>query len=391
MSTRISPHNMKNALPHLFEEVVREISTPLSKTPAKTENIIRLFSNPSLSKHFDSTKTSREKELIKVVGKKDADFLVKKLKPIEQDIVIRMEHSMKLAKAMGHAFWIGDKNHRTLYCDEIYRATTGYSLPECIGQASDFCFDKESKKTIEKHHQLRPKGFASSYEATYINKSGKKIPMLIVGTPNRFGGTYGVHINLTRTKQQAAKEKIAEQIVRNSAEAIIVLNKLGKIQLWSSGAARMFGYKEAETINKTIAQLIIPKDKQAEGKEILEEVSRKTYLKNIETKRQTASGDLIDVSMTITKVSTQSNRFVGYLVIYRDITNQKRVNSELQKRFETIQDAYKELGLQKRQIDYIYEISNAAASDESLKNLSNLIISALALLTKCDGAVLRLY
>src|SRR3989339_1185791 len=43
-------------------------------------------------------------------------------------------------------------------------------------------------------------------------------------------------------------------------------------------------------------------------------------------------------------------------------------------------------------MDYIYEITNAAiSSSTSLSALSNLIISAISILTKSDGVVLRLY
>ncbi|MEK7547517.1 MAG: PAS domain S-box protein, partial [Patescibacteria group bacterium] len=167
------------------------------------------------------------------------------------------------------------------------------------------------------------------------------------------------------------------------------LNKNRKVKLWTAGATKMLGYKEEEILNKSI-DIIIPPNLENDNASLVKEVDRKGHIRNVETQRMHKNGELVDVSVSVTKVTDDKKRFIGFLIIYRDITQEKRTSNELQKRFETIQDAYKELGLQKRQLDYIYEIIDAAVGSDSLENLCKLIVSALCLLTKCDGAVIRL-
>lgn len=306
------------------------------------------------------------------------------------EIIEQVSHSIGIAQAMNECLWLGDKNHKTIYVNPVYEKTTGYSLRECIGQPSDFCFDKESKKTIAEHHKLRKGGESSQYEATIISKSGNKVPVLVSGAPTATGGTIGIFINLTKIKELGKQEKIAKQIMQNSEEAFVILGKDRKIQLWNTGARKIFGFKEEEALGE-IVDLLIPKEERILNRSLIKEVEDKGYIKNVETRRQRKDGELIDVSISVSKVIDDNKKFIGYLVIYRDITQQKRNNNELQKRFEAIQDAYKELGLQKRQLDYVYEIVNAATSDDSLENLENLIVSAMCMLTKCDGVVLRKY
>lgn len=348
----------------------------------------RLFANLAMT-----DKLSRdEQKLLNIIGYQDLQIIKKLLKSEEIAILSKYRYAIKFANETNHCFWIGDKTHKTLYANKIYQNLTEYHLEKCIGQQADFCFTEESKKTIEHHHKLRKIGLSSRYEAEYITRSGKIIPILVIGAPSETEGTYGIHIDLREIKKQDLQKRIFEQIIKNSVEAIVILDKNHKITTWNTGAEKMFGYKETEVLNKKISQLLIPPELQEENEKIVEEVEEKKILRNYETKRNTASGEKVDVSLSITKVTDKNNRFIGYLVTYRDITQQKKAGSELQKRFETIQDAYKELGLQRRHLDYLYEIIDSAVSKKSnLENFSKLIVSALCLLTKCDGATLRLY
>ena len=307
-----------------------------------------------------------------------------------KEILKTVAHSISIARAMGEPLWLGDRNHKTIYVNSVYENLSGYSLEECIGKPADFCFDKESKKRIAEHHKLRTKGKSSQYEAIIVSKTGEKVPILVSGAPTSSGGTIGIFKNLTKIKKLSRQDKVAQQIIRNSKEAIVILNKNRRITLWNSGAERMFGYKEDDVINKSIG-LLIPKEEKETNKEFIKDVEQKGHVQDFEARRLMKNNETIDVSVSLTKVTDEQKNFIGYLLIYRDISLEKRVNSELQKRFTAIQDAYKELGLQRRQLDYINEIIDVTVSEESIEILEKLIVSSICLLTKCDGTILRTY
>jgi PAS domain S-box-containing protein len=332
-----------------------------------------------------------DKVVFEAVGEKAFKTLKRLLCEEEMATVAKYHYGVRFANAMNHCFWIGGKNHRTLYVNEVYEKTTGYPLAECIGKYSGFCFDEESKKTIAAHHKLRKKNILSKYEATYITKSGKSIPVLVVGAPTEKGGSYGIHINLKEVKSLEKENLLAQQIIKHSSEATVILDQKKRVRLWSSGAEIMFGYKESEALNKKISHLILPPEMLDENEEIANEVENKSFIKNFETKRITKKGVMIDVSLSMTRVVDKNKQFIGYLIFYRDITDRKHMSDQLQKRFEAIQDAYKELGFQKRQNDYMVEITEAAISEGSIQSLGQLILSAATMITKCDGATLRLY
>lgn len=317
--------------------------------------------------------------------------MITKLPKKDQKILEEIVQSTNIALAMNECLWLGNSQHKTLYVNPAFEKTSGYSLSECIGKDCVFFFDEEGKKIITHHHTLREKGLSSQYEASMQTKDGKLVPLLISGAPIGNGGTMGIFTNLTKVKELAQQEKLTRNIIQHTSEAIVVLNTKRRIKLWNDGATHLFGYKEKEVLNKSI-DLIIPEQETSSNQVLLKEVQDKGFIKNIETRRQAKNGAIVDVTVSVTKVTGEKNEFIGYLVLYRDITHQKRANSELQKRFEAIQDAYKELGLQRRYIDYLSEVLDIGTSEKSsTQDLCRLIVSAFALLTKCDSAALRLY
>ncbi len=312
-------------------------------------------------------------------------------KATEENQLNDIAHAISIAATMDACLWVEDKNRKIIYVNPIYENTLGYSLRESIGLPGDFCFDENSKKTMEKHHKLREKNLASKYEAKCISKSGEVIPFLIIGGPTGQGGSYGISVNLKGTKRREEEAILSQEIIKHSSEAVVVLNEKYQIKLWNSGAEKMFGYREEEVLNKNIYPLILPPNKKAERRKLEAEIAQKSFIKNFETQRMAKDKTLIDVSLSTTQVSDKKKKFIGYLLIYRDITNQKHSNKQLQQRFESIQEAYKELGIQKRHLDYFCEISRSATSKDTLEKLEKLIVSAICMLTKCDGVILRLY
>lgn len=293
-------------------------------------------------------------------------------------------------KTMNESLWIGDRQHRTIYVNPKFEEVSGYTLEECLGKDCDFFFDEDGKKILKEQHRLRTLGRSSQYEACIVKKDGKKVPLLISGTPTGSGGTMGIFTNLTKLKELTRQEKVAEGVLQHSNEAIVILDRTRHIKIWSNGAKRIFGYKKDEITGKSI-DVLIPKELTEANKKLIDEVEQKSHITNIETRRLRKNGEHIDVTVSVTKVTDEKGHFIAYLIIYTDITQRKKINTELQKRFEAIQDAYKELGLKKRELDYIMEIAECATSKEKLQTLGNLIVSAMCLLTKCDAAILRTY
>jgi len=154
----------------------------------------------------------------------------------------------------------------------------------------------------------------------------------------------------------------------------------------------MFGFEKEEAIGKNI-KMIIPREKiqQEELENLIKITLEKGFVRNFETIRNTKTGKEIYVSISVTKLADEKGLFNGFVIIYRDITYQKKAEKELQNRFESMQNAYIELGKQRRQLDYLLETLNIAIGEDSFHEISNYIVNAAIMLTKASASTLRIY
>jgi PAS domain S-box-containing protein len=118
-------------------------------------------------------------------------------------------------------------------------------------------------------------------------------------------------------------------IVTSSDDAIVGMTLDGTVTSWNAAAERIFGYTAPEMIGQPVAR-IIPAELQGEEREILRRLARGERMKNFHTVRTGKNGRRIDISLTLSPVFDQSGAVVGVSKIARDITAEKRAETELQ-------------------------------------------------------------
>lgn len=124
-------------------------------------------------------------------------------------------------------------------------------------------------------------------------------------------------------------------IVESSDDAIVGKDANGIINGWNLGAERMFKYKAAEIIGKSVF-VLIPPERHAEELEILKRVRGGEPVKHFETVRTRKDGCLIDVSLTISPIKDATGTVVGASKIARDITERKRNERQQRALFELV-------------------------------------------------------
>jgi PAS domain S-box-containing protein len=129
---------------------------------------------------------------------------------------------------------------------------------------------------------------------------------------------------LLRARRES--EQVAE-IVRRSSDAIIRFSAEGLIESWNNGAQQIFGYQNDECKGRRFDVLFAP--------EALDEVSAGIFNLQrgedfvLDTKGLSASGELVDVSMSLTPHMEAPGTLVAFSAIIRDITARKRTEQAL--------------------------------------------------------------
>jgi PAS domain S-box-containing protein len=126
-------------------------------------------------------------------------------------------------------------------------------------------------------------------------------------------------------------------IVDASDDAIISKDLTGTITSWNRAAERLFGFTAAEAVGRPIT-IIFPPDRLAEEPEILRRVGSGEKIDHYETVRRRKSGELIDISVTVSPVRDHQGRIIGVSKIARDITAQKRAEERFRVTLSSIGD-----------------------------------------------------
>ncbi|MBY0247100.1 MAG: PAS domain S-box protein [Nitrospiraceae bacterium] len=175
---------------------------------------------------------------------------------------------------------------------------------------------------------------------------GKLIHVLLTMTfPDLSHPTERVLVSLMditiRKRAEEVQRRLAA-IVESTDDAIIGKTMHAMITSWNKGAERLYGYKAEEIIGKSI-KVLIPQERWGEEMEIIDRISRGEQIEHFETVRQARDGRLIDISLTASALKDRDGNLVGVSGIGRDITERKRVESELKRRGWLLEAANKEL------------------------------------------------
>jgi PAS domain S-box-containing protein len=117
-------------------------------------------------------------------------------------------------------------------------------------------------------------------------------------------------------------------IVASSDDVILSKDLDGTITSWNDSATRVLGYNADEMIGTSILKLI-PAHLHSDEKTIIENIRAGRRVEHFETVRLTKSGELIDVSLTVSPVKDAEGRVIGASKILRDISTRKRMERSL--------------------------------------------------------------
>ncbi|HEV8138344.1 MAG TPA: PAS domain S-box protein [Pyrinomonadaceae bacterium] len=170
-------------------------------------------------------------------------------------------------------------------------------------------------------------------EKRYLRQDGTQIWVQNSVSATRDGA--GKLLNLVMLCQDITDRKGTEDILRHMAsivettdDAIISKDLNGTITSWNPAAERLYGYKAQEVIGKPVT-ILIPSERPDEEPAILERLRRGERIDHYETIRVAKDGRRLNVSLTVSPIRDASGKVIGASKIARDITQQKKAQTEI--------------------------------------------------------------
>jgi PAS domain S-box-containing protein len=157
-------------------------------------------------------------------------------------------------------------------------------------------------------------------------------------------GRLSMHFNeMTTVLRQRAKEErlhqeeeldkqraYLDELFEGAPEAIVLLDTNDRVLRTNSEFTRMFGYTREDVLHQPFNDRIVPPEQREEGLSFLDKAVRGERV-NVERVRQRKDGSRFDASVVVFPIRT-SEGHIAFYSIYRDITDRKRAEAELQNR-----------------------------------------------------------
>ncbi|MCH8942331.1 MAG: PAS domain S-box protein [Bacteroidetes bacterium] len=132
-------------------------------------------------------------------------------------------------------------------------------------------------------------------------------------------------------KRLESTETRYQDIIENSADAILTIDNNQIIETWNKGAEQIFGWSKKEIIKQPINK-IVPENLDTMNKmqSLFKRVINENYIKNFETEFITKQDNIILVQLTQTVIKNELENIIGSSIIMRDITELRIQNEHMQ-------------------------------------------------------------
>jgi len=326
---------------------------------------------------------------------KDLKKEATRFRSAEEELRMSKETLSQIVQGNTIPTFVIDNQHRITHCNRAFENLTGLVADEIIGTRkqwmvfyseerpvmADLIVDKASGDEVARYYGKKYQKSAvteGAYEAESffpnLGENGKWLFFTAAPLKDAEGSVTGA----METLQDISVRKRAEEAVRRSERRlralldflpypIVVFTRRGRVFYLNTEFTNIFGWTLEELEGKTIPY--VPPGLEQETSEMINRLFEERILLRYETKRLTKDGRILDVVMRAVVYSVSKDEPAGEIVIFRDITREKRIarNNEAILRISTALPEYPDL---EDLLDYISnEIKRLLGTEGSLVTL----------------------
>jgi two-component system cell cycle sensor histidine kinase/response regulator CckA len=213
----------------------------------------------------------------------------------------------------------------------------GYPAAEAIGSPISMLLPSDrAGEVTEIINRLRAGERVDHFETKRVRKDGGVIDVSLTVSPltNADGSLVGaatIARDITARKESDAQLQRYAAIIEASEDAIVSRTIDGVITTWNPGAERLFGYTAEEMIGVPVDDVAgsSPFEGGMDLEELREQLHRGVHPKPFQTRMKRKDGSTVEVSVATSPVADLSGHVVGVSGVIRDITDQRRLEAQL--------------------------------------------------------------
>jgi PAS domain S-box-containing protein len=141
------------------------------------------------------------------------------------------------------------------------------------------------------------------------------------------GGVAVTFVDITQQIESDAQLRRFAAMLRDSADAIVVMDFGGRIVAWNRGAQRLYGYTQGEALKLNVRDLMTG-DRLDATLDVMRSVARGEAMPPFDTQRRTRDGRIVELSATVALLFDSAGNPESLAATERDITARRRAEDE---------------------------------------------------------------
>jgi PAS domain S-box-containing protein len=226
-----------------------------------------------------------------------------------------------------------DAERKFTFVNRRFCEMLGYATEELLGAALSKIVPEAGRAAAMQRRERARQGVCEESEVSYVRKDGSELWALLKTSPicdtdGKWAGTLGMTTDRTRYRQAEEALRRSEeqyrQIVEATSEGIIKFDVSERIVFVNGRYAEMLGYEPREMIGMSVVDIMSPESREIALQHFL--LQKKDA---IDTTLRHKNGSEIPVTISATILVDGEGQYIGSLGIVRDITERKKLQSQL--------------------------------------------------------------
>ena len=212
----------------------------------------------------------------------------------------------------------------------------GYTKAEVLGMnVREMVAEDHREDALALIAKIKTGKRVKSFELKRITKDGRVLDVWLTITKltDEAGNPVGIATterDITERNNIMRELKTLATVMMDSNDAVIMHDYDGKILVWNRGATKMYGYTKAEALGMNVREMVA-EDHREDALALIAKIKTGKRVKSFELKRITRDGRVLDVWLTITKLTDEAGNPVGIATTERDITERKQEETATRK------------------------------------------------------------
>ena len=309
------------------------------------ETLRRQMYNRSANKFYDIVEVPFENE-DGTISKLSIYRDVSAKKRQDERLKASEEQYRNLFEHVGCGVFISSKEGKFLDANHALQQMLGYPSREellKIDLPNDLYLRPEDR--FEFVETIEREGHVINREVEFKKKDGTPIPVLLTGhvrydSKGKVVGYEGINVDQTQTKQMEREIRKANDflnnIIHNSANAIMAADMTGTIILWNQAAEEILGYKTNDVVGKLNITQVYPEGmaKKVMGKLREGNVRRKGRLTFYPVVLLKKDGQIAEGNISASIVYDENRQEIATVGIFMDL----KERLEMERRLKTTQE-----------------------------------------------------